>query len=175
MATYTVEEQVQQLYVGLLGRPADATGFNYWVEEIKSGTLTLEEVRSNFVNEQPEGQAIYESGDRVAIVQQLYSNLFDRVPAVDDEGFDYWVNGEGAGVPADLLVYALINGAGADDRATLDANVAEAQAATDADGEEPQEPSVPGEDFRLTGESDDLVGTANDDTFDGRPELLSGR
>ncbi|PCM45254.1 DUF4214 domain-containing protein [Marinobacter sp. ANT_B65] len=164
MATYTVEEQVQQLYVGLLGRAADAVGFEYWVNEINSGTLTLEEVRSNFVNEQAEGQAIYDSGNsRADIVAALYDNLFDRAPGA---GADYWITGEGASVPADLLVYALINGASAADRAALDASVVAAQAETDADGEVPT-PTVPGETILLSEGRDVVTGTDDDDTFYG--------
>ena len=45
---------IQKIYLGLLGRPADAEGLAYWNEEIENGILTLEQLRANIVNEQPE-------------------------------------------------------------------------------------------------------------------------
>lgn len=159
MATYTVEDQVQQLYIGLLGRPADKEGFDYWVNDIKSGNISIEAVRSNFVNEQPEGQAIYDSGkSRTEIVNILYNNLFDRDP--DANGLDYWVNGDGADITADLLVYALIQGAGDADRAVLDTAVQEANDAIDV------EPGEEGENYFLTDGRDNITdATADNDTF----------
>ncbi|MCK0163730.1 DUF4214 domain-containing protein [Marinobacter sp. S6332] len=136
----TVKEQVQQIYVGLLGRAADKEGLDYWVGEIESGAMTIEEVRSNAVNEQPEGQAIFDSGKtRTEIVTALYENLFEKTP--DATGLEYWVNGDGASVNADQLVLALINGAGTADAQVLANKVEAAQYYTDNAG-------ATGEEFR---------------------------
>ena len=48
MAT-TTATQVQQLYVGLLGRAADQGGLNWWVDQITTGGRTLEDIRASFV------------------------------------------------------------------------------------------------------------------------------
>ncbi|RUA22345.1 DUF4214 domain-containing protein [Billgrantia gudaonensis] len=46
--------QVQLVYIGLLGRAADKAGLDYWVGEIDSGNMTIEDVRANIVNQQQE-------------------------------------------------------------------------------------------------------------------------
>ncbi|MDR5876011.1 DUF4214 domain-containing protein [Vreelandella gomseomensis] len=109
---------IQQIYIGLLGRAADQEGLQYWTDEIEAGTLTLEQLRANIVEEQPEYEATFGGQTRAQVVSQLYANLFNRAP--DDEGLQYWVNGEGAGVNIDQLVLALVNGASAADTLVLD-------------------------------------------------------
>ncbi|MFN2287920.1 MAG: DUF4214 domain-containing protein, partial [Chromatocurvus sp.] len=115
MATTT--EQVQYLYIGLLGRAADAEGLAYWVNEIDSGILTLEQLRSNIVNEQPEYTNGMGQMSRTQLVTELYQNLFEREP--DAGGLDYWVNGGGSSVNADQLILALVDGASAPDQQVL--------------------------------------------------------
>lgn len=117
MATAT-EHAIQQIYIGLLGRSADPEGLAYWAAEIDGGTLTLEELRANIVNEQPEYAAGQGQLTRTQTVEALYQNLFER--AADPEGLEYWVNGEGSNVNTDQLVLALIDGAAAADTLVLD-------------------------------------------------------
>jgi hypothetical protein len=187
---------VQELYIGLLGRAADPSGLAYWVGEIDAGTLTLEELRSNIVNEQPEYANGLGLDTRAQLVNALYENMFER-PA-GEVGLTYWVDGAGSTVPADQLVYALSNGAAATDQLTLDNKVEAAtyytantlQAAytnakatasvSDVDGTaasvtaskaNTDAGSDAGETFTLTnstitGTLDNLTGTAYDDTFD---------
>ncbi|WP_404471163.1 DUF4214 domain-containing protein [Vreelandella venusta] len=109
---------IQQIYIGLLGRAADQEGLQYWTDEIEAGTLTLEQLRANIVEEQPEYEATFGGQTRAQVVSQLYANLFNRAP--DSEGLQYWVNGEGASVNIDQLVLALVNGAAAADSLVLD-------------------------------------------------------
>ncbi len=111
--------QVQELYVGLLGRAADKAGLDYWVGELnKAGTtLSLENVRANFVNEQAEYKAIYGDLSRADTVTQVYSNLFGRAP--DAAGLAYWSTGAGASVNVDQLVVAFINAASTSDKQAL--------------------------------------------------------
>ncbi|MFI8751588.1 DUF4214 domain-containing protein [Vreelandella lionensis] len=109
---------IQQIYIGLLGRAADQEGLQYWTDEIEAGTLTLEQLRANIVEEQQEYQDTFGGQTRAQVVSQLYANLFNRAP--DDEGLQYWVNGEGASVNIDQLVLALVNGAAAADSLVLD-------------------------------------------------------
>lgn len=117
----TVAEQIQKVYIGLLGRAADKAGLDYWTNEIESGALTLEQLRANIVEEQPEYQNGIGQMTRAQAVNQLYQNLFNR--SAEDEGLDYWVNGGGADVSFDQLVLALVDGASAADTLALDNKV----------------------------------------------------
>jgi len=128
----TISEQIQQVYMGLLGRPADQEGLNYWKTEIESGLITLEQFRANIVNEQPEYAAGQGAMGREQVIIALYDNLFNRPP--EAEGLEYWLNGGGAGVNADQLVLALVNGASAADQVMLEDRVATTALGFDAQG-----------------------------------------
>jgi flagellar hook protein FlgE len=135
----SISDQIQEIYIGLLGRAAAISGLQYWEAEINQGIMTLEQLRANIVNEQPE----YINGlgqlDRAQLVEALYVQLFSRHP--EASGLDYWVSGGGATVNADQLVLALIAGASPADRETLDGKVAAAQeyTQTSGDGYQPQQ------------------------------------
>ncbi len=124
--------QVQELYVAYLGRAADKAGLDYWMAELNASpaVLTLENLRANFVNEQPEYAAIYGDLTREETVVQIYNNLFGRTP--DAAGLTYWTTGEGAAVNADQLLVAFIAGASASDAKVIanKALVAEVYTAT---------------------------------------------
>lgn len=111
--------QIQQLYVAYLGRAADKAGLDYWSQQLNAAkpVLTLENLRANFVNEQPEYAAIYGGLNRQDTVVKIYNNLFGRAP--DAEGLAYWTTGGGATVNADLLLTAFVNGAGTKDSSVL--------------------------------------------------------
>ncbi|WP_256805454.1 DUF4214 domain-containing protein [Pseudomonas kurunegalensis] len=111
--------QVQQLYVAYLGRAADKAGLDYWLGELNAtpATITLEQVRANFVNEQAEYKEVYAGLSRVDTVTKIYNNLFNRAP--DADGLTYWTTGGGASVSADQLLIAFINGAAATDAQTV--------------------------------------------------------
>ncbi|HBO8059164.1 TPA: DUF4214 domain-containing protein [Pseudomonas aeruginosa] len=115
----TTSAQVQQLYVAYLGRAADKGGLDYWLGELNStpAKITLDQIRANFVNEQPEYAAAYGGLNRTEIVSKIYLNLFGR-PA-DAGGLAYWTTGGGASVSADQLLVAFINGASATDAQTV--------------------------------------------------------
>lgn len=130
----TVSEQIQKIYIGLLGRAADQEGLNYWSDEIEDGALTLEQLRANIVEEQPEYAAGLGQMSRAQAVNQLYENLFER--SAEDEGLDYWVNGGGAEVNFDQLVLALVESASAADTLVLDNKAEVAQYYTNAAGDD---------------------------------------
>ncbi|WP_296188686.1 DUF4214 domain-containing protein [Pseudomonas sp. UBA1879] len=107
--------QIQQLYVAYLGRAADKAGLDYWADQLNTvpAKLTLDDLRANFVNEQPEYKAIYGGLTREDAVVKIYNNLFGRAP--DADGLAYWTTGGGASVNADLLLTAFVNGAASAD------------------------------------------------------------
>jgi hypothetical protein len=107
--------QIQQLYVAYLGRAADKAGLDYWSQQLNAAkpVLTLESLRANFVNEQPEYVNAYAGLSRSDTVVKIYNNLFGRAP--DAAGLAYWTTGGGATVNADQLLTAFVAGAGATD------------------------------------------------------------
>ncbi|MBS5841707.1 MAG: DUF4214 domain-containing protein [Pseudomonas sp.] len=107
--------QIQQLYVAYLGRAADKAGLDYWSEQLNAAkpVLTLESLRANFVNEQPEYVNAYAGLSRSDTAVKIYNNLFGRAP--DAAGLAYWTTGGGATVNADQLLTAFVAGAGATD------------------------------------------------------------
>ncbi|EAW40025.1 VCBS protein [marine gamma proteobacterium HTCC2080] len=116
--TLTLEQQIQLVYVGLLKRGADRDGLAYWINDIQSG-FTIEKLRENVVNSQPEYLQDLGLLTRANLVPRFYQNLFSRTPPTDDTGLAYWLSGGGATVKIDKLVLALINGAGCTDAKTL--------------------------------------------------------
>lgn len=123
-------QQVQQLYVGYLGRAADQAGLDYWLNELnaENATLTLENLRSNFVNEQPEYAAAYQGLSRQQTVSQIYQNVFGRTPT--DTEVAYWTFE--SNVNTDQLITAFFNAASPTDRLIIENNVAVAQQVTSA-------------------------------------------
>lgn len=109
--------QVQELYVGYLGRAADQAGLDYWLSELnaENPTLTLENLRANFVNEQPEYADAYAGLDRAQTVAQIYTNLFGR--SASDAEISYWTYE--STVNTDQLITAFTNAASASDRLVL--------------------------------------------------------
>ncbi|WNW14422.1 DUF4214 domain-containing protein (plasmid) [Pseudomonas sp. DTU_2021_1001937_2_SI_NGA_ILE_001] len=130
----TTSAQVQQLYVAYLGRAADKAGLDYWLGELNAtpATITLEQVRANFVNEQPEYANAYAGLSRQDTVVKIYNNLFGRAP--DDAGLAYWTTGGGASVNADQLLTAFINGAAAADAQVITNKVLVSEVYTSAAG-----------------------------------------
>jgi hypothetical protein len=117
LGTLTDEQEIQLVYVGLLGRAADRPGFNYWWDEISAGLFTIEDLRYNIVNYQAEYQSGLGLLGRYDLIAELYDNLFTRAP--EAAGHAYWATGGGATVAIDRLVLALMNGAGESDTAAL--------------------------------------------------------
>lgn len=115
MADFT--NQIQEIYIGLLGRAADKPGFDYWKTQLNTDLLTIEQLRANIVNEQPEYASGLGTMTRTEVVTTLYERLFKREP--EAAGLDYWVNGGGSTVNVDQLVLALSDGAASEDRTTL--------------------------------------------------------
>jgi hypothetical protein len=131
----TTSAQVQQLYVAYLGRAADKAGLDYWMAELNASpaVLTLENLRANFVNEQPEYSDAYAGLSRQDTVIKIYNNLFGRAP--DAAGLTYWTTGAGATVNADQLLTAFVNGASAADAKVIANKVLVAEVYTSSAGD----------------------------------------
>src|SRR5690606_27666120 len=196
---YSTEQKVQAVFIGLLGRNAKTAGLDHYVAAIDNTTNNygIAEMLSELVNTQPEYAANIAGMGRAQIVEYVFLNLFGRAPTFDGEGNNYWVNGEGAAVPVDLLVTAIIDGASAQDQLALEkkvsvaiymeqnpgltdaqakeilatvnasTNVADAKAAVDA-GLDPA-----GKTYVLTSGQDLIDGTAKDDTFRATEDTLA--
>lgn len=125
--------QIQELYIGYFGRPADQAGLNYWLgaTNAANSTVTLNDIRSSFA-QQTEYTTEYPSTQtRAQTVTEIYQNLFGRTPAENEVG--YWTY-TSANTPVQNLIQAFLESASASDRAIVDAKAAFAQTLTDTYG-----------------------------------------
>jgi hypothetical protein len=95
-------EAVAAIYVATFDRAADSAGLNWWVNE--SGLGSLEEVAESFFD-QPEALNLQGLTHRES-VELLYNNLFNKAPADDVAGINYWVTQLDSGAVAieDIIV-----------------------------------------------------------------------
>lgn len=132
MAT-TLASQVQELYVGYLGRAADKAGLDFWVKAIESGTSTLESVALGFTLSE-EYKAQYAGLTTTQLVAKVYKNVLGR--DADADGLAFWAGEVNKGViKADTLVKTMISSLGAIDQLTIDNKVTAANAYTTAAGD----------------------------------------
>lgn len=132
MATQAQLAAVQQLYVGYLGRAADAEGQKFWADAIANGTATIASVATGFTLS-AEYQAAYAGLDSAALVDKIYTNVLGR--AADAEGKAFWVAALANGtVAADTLLATMITNLGALDQQTINNKVFVAQTYTDTAG-----------------------------------------
>lgn len=105
------KSDLAQLYIAFFDRAPDATGLSYWMADFEAGNISLEQIVSNWVNEQPEGQAKYPAGlSSSDFINAIYSNVLSRV--ADSEGLQYWQNQLDSGaITRDTFIAAVINGA----------------------------------------------------------------
>lgn len=168
----SIVNQVSQLYIGILGRAADRAGLEYWVQQVQTGKLTIEGVAKSF-QEQPEWINGNGQLDRPGILNELYKNLFGREATGVDKA--YWVLGEGASVPLEKLVLALIApGAALGNDAIVLAQRTDAAvnfSFSDADTTDLEAAAAVitgvngGSTFTLTTNQDAIVGTSGNDTI----------
>lgn len=173
MAT-TLASQVQELYIGYLGRAADKAGLDFWVKAIENGTSTLESVALGFTLS-AEYKAAYEGLTTTQLVAKVYQNVLGRV--ADADGLGFWVGEINKGVvKADTLVKSMINSLGAIDQLNMDNKVQAANTYTTTAGDKydlaaakaaigASTSNNPGQTFTLTNNVDALNGTTGNDTF----------
>lgn len=175
MAT-TLASQVQELYIGYLGRAADKAGLDFWVKAIENGTSTLESVALGFTLS-AEYKAAYEGLTTTQLVARVYQNVLGR--AADADGLAFWVGEINKGVvKADTLVKSMINSLGAIDQLNMDNKVQSANTYTTTAGDKydlaaakaaigASTSNNPGQTFTLTTNVDNVVGTSGNDTIIG--------
>lgn len=86
-STEWVATVVERLYTDTLGRPSDAAGRTFWVDQIRSGRRTVAQVAASFYGS---GEYIDRvGGTTTAWVEDLYPTLLGR--AGEPDGVAYWV------------------------------------------------------------------------------------
>ncbi|MFM5887554.1 MAG: DUF4214 domain-containing protein [Dolichospermum sp.] len=143
---------VQELYVTLLGRAADAPGQNYWTNLLNTG-VPVSSV-SQAIVASPEAQNKYAGLINSQFIQLIYSNAFGRTAEI--EGLNYWV-GRLNNSTRSAITLEILGAAGDADRQNFNNKVKSAQEITDNF----QTP------FPLTTAIDDLTGTNGKDLFIG--------
>ncbi len=176
----SLQQQVQELYVGYLGRAAELNGLNFWVEGIEAGTYTLEDVAQEFTLS-PEYTSQYDGLTVTQFVAKVYENVLGRT--ADGEGLTFWVNALNSGVTTDAgLVAMMLDNLGSLDQLNFDNRTSAAQAYTDAAGDNYDLDegiavvggSNSGDTFTLTAGPDTFVGSARNDTFNALTVTANG-
>lgn len=175
MAT-TLASQVQELYIGYLGRAADKAGLDFWVKAVETGVSTLESVALGFTLSE-EYKAQYDGLTTTQLVARVYQNVLGRT--ADAEGLAFWVGEINKGViKADALVKSMIGSLSAVDQLNIDNKVQAANTYTTTAGDKydlaaakaaigASTSNNPGQTFTLTANADKIVGTTGDDTISG--------
>ena len=131
MAT-TIASQVQELYVGYLGRAADQEGLDFWTKAITDGTSTIESVAQGFTLSN-EYTTQYDGLNTNDLVGKVYENVLGRT--ADADGLAFWAGEITSGVvTAETLVASIINSLGAIDQQVIDNKVFVANTYTAAAG-----------------------------------------
>lgn len=122
-------QQVQQLYVGFFGRPADPGGSNYWGGILHTNPNAIGSIGTTFT-QSAEYQASFGGKSNAGVIDLLYQNLFGH-PA-DTAGRQYWSAQLDQGVSVGSVLLAIAGGALSTDRSALDAKLSAATAFTAA-------------------------------------------
>lgn len=79
--------QIDALYQAILGRPADADGRAYWLQQVRNGTR-LDEIAAYFYGSTEYFMSVGSTNTKY--VEGLYEDILGRT--ADAEGRDYWVD-----------------------------------------------------------------------------------
>ena len=110
----SIEELIQQIYIGYYQRPADPWGLIYWANDyVKYGLWGLIVPFANA----PESQSLYgtiNNNNIETVIDQIYYSLFGR--NAEPEGKKYWADEFRAGIhtPATIMLNILFGALGAD-------------------------------------------------------------
>ena len=110
------ESQIIKIYLGYFGRAADREGFDFWQAQADAGAALVDIAYSFSLSD--EYQSVYGGLSNVELLDEIYSNLFDRLP--DAEGKAYWLNELANGKPVARLLVDVMSGAQGNDRIILE-------------------------------------------------------
>lgn len=99
-----IEKFVISLYHNILGREPDATGYTFWVEQLKSGKLTGSNLVFGFLFSNEMG---HHSLTDEAFIKVLYRVLFNREP--DAKGLQTWQEALNIGASRKLVFAGFVN------------------------------------------------------------------
>ena len=84
----TPEGTVFDAYTGLLGRSPDTEGSQYWQQQLTTGALTPEQLRTSFLQSEEAKSRTFEDDPVKQGVSDLFETVMGRAPK--PEGLDYW-------------------------------------------------------------------------------------
>ncbi|MBC3956390.1 DUF4214 domain-containing protein [Pseudomonas triticifolii] len=109
MAASAYFDQIQQIYLAYLGRPADPDGLDYWASQVDAEGGSLAGVIGGF-SASAESSALYGQLTTDQVITAIYVNLFNRQP--DAAGLAYWKQQlDGGEVPQAQAAQAILLGA----------------------------------------------------------------
>ncbi len=130
LSSLTPQEQVATLFIAYFDRAPAPSGLNYWVGELTSGNMTIDEIATSF-GVQLETIGLYPElgapnaatpATNAALVVDIFNNLFGRDPNGTGPDYldNYWVQQLNAGADIGFIVVQIANGAVGDDLALLE-------------------------------------------------------
>ncbi len=87
--TDDVGGQVFRLYVAYFSRVPDEAGFNFWLDQVNSGQMSMREI-SAFFSQSSEFNATYGQITNLQFTALVYQNVLCRNP--DEAGYGFWLN-----------------------------------------------------------------------------------
>ena len=109
MAASAYFDQIQQIYLAYLGRPADPDGLAYWANQVDAEDGSLSGVIGGF-SASAESDTLYGQLTTDQVITAIYVNLFNRQP--DAAGLAYWKQQlDGGAVPQAQAAQAILLGA----------------------------------------------------------------
>lgn len=115
MATAITYNELQALYLGLLDRPANATGETYWYDQSQSGVNVLNAISpyAQYYSDDKGGAGVagaaLSSSNIVGEIQNIYTNLLGYTPTASSTGVAYWAGVYNAGNSIGSIVDSIYN------------------------------------------------------------------
>ena len=115
MATAITYNELQALYLGLLDRPANATGETYWYNQSQSGVNVLNAISpyAQYYSDDKGGAGVagaaLSSSNIAGEIQNIYTNLLGYTPAASSSGVAYWAGVYNAGNSIGSIVDSIFN------------------------------------------------------------------
>ena len=104
-----MQSQLTNLYFGLLDRAPDENGFEFWLENLNEGRVTLQDVTKAFLASREFVTALDTNTGNRTFVEMVYTRVLDR--ASDDPGRGYWLAQLDAGMDRAAFVESIIQSA----------------------------------------------------------------